>query len=181
MSKFELVIDTQVLVDASNPYSNKFDSTSFFLDIILGKILEEAKEIAICIDAKDGNGDYHFFDPGKNDSMIISEYSHELGRKNLDKPGWRFLKVLDEKTLILTKPKWPEKKKKDFIRCHIKKCKQIDKILIGVTCNCKSSTLISDEEEDFTKAIRKIVRNKPLKIQILHSNNDDLLAAISII
>lgn len=176
----ELVIDTQVLVDASNPNCENFLDTSELLDLIIEKIKTGDEFIAICVDARSGEGKYDLYDIGKNESMIVSEYINQLGRRNHSKDGWRFLSILDKKNLILPKPKWPrERAKKNKIYELISERKQTDRILLGVTCSTTLKTLISDEEEDFTSRVRKLVKSRPLRIHIVPSDDSNIINILS--
>ena len=149
----DIVIDTNVLVHASNISCNCYALSLKLLEDILNS------KSNICVD------DGFDLDAGENRSQIGYEYEKLLKKRNGEFPS-QFLAKMFASQRIKEVPKNAEQRQKKIIEQKIKNTK--DRIFVNVTCNSNEKILASNDNEDFKKQKRNLLKSK-LKINIFCS------------
>ena len=173
----EVVVDTNVLMDATYKDHDHYLDSRDFLTRILNYNKNNKTSISLCVD-----GEWDFYDLKRNKSMIVFEYCNKLGKIVPGKFSCLFLLIMATSKSIICKDKWPSDRNiKHYIQQNIKGSEEVDRILVSIAYNTDSHTLASNEFEDYKPQIRAKFCKKPLRVNIYCTDDSKLLFRLKLI
>ncbi len=148
----DIVIDTNILLDAQNPKKNCFEAAVFILRSVLNS------KTRVCVDEK--------FDmrPDRNTSMIGWGYLRKLHHGSY---AYNFISTMLQNERFLHLPKYPDQRTKRIIIQCVRNTR--DRVFVGVACSSCEGVLISHDFRDFSRSKRVYLR-RVLQVHIHCSN-----------